>query len=208
VAVHGRHRERAATAVAGITLNRMRVLSICVGRPREAKSHGQTVLTSIVKSPVTGPVIVKTLNLEGDQQSDLAVHGGMNKAVYVYPSEHYAFWRAELPDVTLAWGAFGENLTTEGLLEDATYIGDRLRIGSAEFVVTVPRMPCYKLAMHFGRPDIVERFLRSGRSGFYLAVAEQGIIRGGDTVTRISRERDAPTVADVFHARRQRVVVP
>lgn len=186
----------------------MRVLSICVGRPREVQSHGQIVLTSIMKSPVTGPVIVKTLNLEGDQQSDLTVHGGANKAVYVYPSEHYAFWRDELPGVALPWGAFGENLTTEGLLEDTTHVGDRLRIGSAECVVTVPRMPCYKLAMHFDRPDIIKRFLRSGRSGFYLAVAEQGIIRAGDTVMRVSRESDAPTVAEAFHARQERSAAP
>jgi MOSC domain-containing protein YiiM len=186
----------------------MRVLSICVGLPREGQSHGHTVLTSILKAPVSGPMIVTTLNLEGDRQSDLTVHGGVKKAVYVYPSEHYAFWREELPGVALPWGAFGENLTTEGLLEDMTHVGDRLRIGSAEFVVTVPRMPCYKLAMHFDRPDIIKRFLRSGRSGFYLAVSEQGIIRAGDDVTRISRENDAPTVGEVFHARCERIAVP
>jgi MOSC domain-containing protein YiiM len=186
----------------------MRVLSICIGRPREVQSHGQTVLTSIVKSPVNGPVIVKTLNLDGDQQSDLTVHGGVKKAVYVYPSEHYAFWREELPGVALPWGAFGENLTTAGLLEDSTHAGDRLRIGSAEFVVTVPRMPCYKLAIHFNRPDIIKCFLRSGRSGFYLAVAEQGIIRAGDEITRISLASAAPTVAEAFDARRERIAAP
>jgi len=176
----------------------MRVVSINVGRPREVPFQGETILTSIFKSPVSGPVIVKSQNLEGDQQSDLTVHGGVAKAVYVYPSEHYAFWRAELPEAALEWGAFGENLTTEGLLEASTCIGDRLRVGSAEFVVTQPRMPCFKLGIRFNRPDIIKRFFQSGRSGFYLSVAQEGIIRAGDAVTLVSREDDAITVTDLL----------
>src|SRR5262245_49320367 len=136
----------------------MKLISVSVGRPREVQWQGETVLTSIFKAPVAGRVRVGRFNIAGDEQSDLEVHGGRDKAVYAYPSEHYAFWRGELPGVELPWGAFGENLTTEGLLEGDVHIGDRLRIGSAEFVVTEPRMPCYKLALRFGRPDLVKRF--------------------------------------------------
>jgi MOSC domain-containing protein YiiM len=181
----------------------MRIVSIHVGRPREVQFHGRPVLTSIFKSPVMGPVIVKTLNLEGDRQSDLTAHGGVNKAVYVYPSEHYAFWRAELPGVALEWGAFGENLTTDGLLEETTCVGDQLRIGSAEFVVTRPRMPCFKLGIRLDRPDIIKRFLQSGRSGFYLSVAQEGTIHTGDAVTLVSRDDEPITVTDVFTWRRE-----
>ena len=145
----------------------MRVVSLNVGLPREMEWHGRTVRTSIFKTPADRRLRVTTLNLEGDQQSDLSVHGGVAKAVYAYPSEHYEYWRRELPQADLPWGVFGENLTTEGLLEEDVRIGDRLRVGSAEFVVTQPRMPCFKLGIRFGRPDIVKRFLHSGRTGFY-----------------------------------------
>jgi len=153
-----------------------------VGLPREIQWQGKLVRTSIFKSPVSGDVRVSKLNLEGDQQSDLSVHGGVHKAVYAYPSEHYEFWREEVPGADLRWGAFGENLTTQGVLEEEVRIGDRLRIGSAEFIVTQPRMPCFKLGIRFGRPDIVKRFLRSGRSGFYLAVLEEGRITAGGSI--------------------------
>jgi MOSC domain-containing protein YiiM len=143
-------------------------------------------------------VPVRKLNLDGDQQSDLRVHGGVDKAVYVYPSEHYAFWRDELPGVDLRWGAFGENFTTEGALEDkAVHIGDRFRMGSAEFVVTQPRMPCFKLGIRFGRPDIIKRFLHSGRNGFYLSVAEEGEVAAGDTIELVASEENGVTVADI-----------
>src|SRR5437764_5732122 len=144
----------------------MQVISINVGLPREVAWRDQIVRTSIFKQPVSGRVQVDRLNIEGDRQSDLTVHGGIAKAVYVYPSEHYEFWRKELPDADLPWGAFGENLTTEGLLEDTVGIGDGLRVGTAEFAVTQPRMPCYKLAIRFDRADMLRRFLRSGRTGF------------------------------------------
>jgi MOSC domain-containing protein YiiM len=147
-------------------MSALKLLSVNVGMPREVDWHGRFVRTSIFKSPVLGSVRVATLNLEGDKQSDLTVHGGVHKAIYAYPSEHYLLWREELPDLDLPWGAFGENFTTEGLLEEAVHIGDRLRVGSAEFVVTQPRMPCFKLGIRFGRPEIVKRFLQSGRSGF------------------------------------------
>jgi MOSC domain-containing protein YiiM len=175
----------------------MKVVSINVGLPREVQWHGKTVLTSIFKAPVEGSVKVRRLNVDGDRQSDLEVHGGADKAVYVYPAEHYAFWRTELPGVDLPWGAFGENFTTEGLIEDAVHIGDRFKIGSAEFAATQPRMPCYKLAIRFGRPDIVKRFLRSGRTGFYLAVTREGEVTAGDGVASIARPELTISVADI-----------
>ena len=175
----------------------MKLVSINVGLPREVQWHGKTVLTSIFKAPVAGPIAVRRMNVEGDRQSDLEVHGGADKAVYVYPAEHYAFWRTELPGVDLSWGAFGENFTTEGLLEDAVHIGDRFKIGSAEFAVTQPRMPCYKLAIRFGRPDMVKRFLRSGRTGFYLAVTREGEVTAGVAVASIARHELAISVAEI-----------
>ena len=176
----------------------MKVLSLSVGLPREVKWRGQTVLTSIFKTPVDRRLRVTSLNLEGDQQADLTVHGGVDKAVYVYPSEHYDFWRRELPEMDLPWSMFGENLTTEGLLEDV-HIGDRFRIGSAEFVVTQPRLPCYKLGIRFGRPDILKRMLQSGRTGFYLAVTTEGELGPGDTIEPIERLSSGLTVADVVN---------
>jgi len=174
----------------------MQVISINVGLPREVEWRDQMIRTSIFKEPVAGRVRVVRLNIEGDQQSDLTVHGGAGKAVYVYPSEHYDFWRKELPNADLPWGAFGENLTTTGLSEDDVRIGDRFAIGSAEFVVTQPRMPCFKLTIRFGRADMIKRFYRSGRSGFYLAVAKEGEIESGDEISLLSRDEGAMTVAE------------
>lgn len=175
----------------------MKLVSISVGLPREVVWNDRVVLTSIYKAPVAGPVRVTRLNLDGDQQSDLSVHGGVDKAVYVYPSEHYEFWRKELPGMDLPFGFFGENFTTDGLDEKTTYIGDRFRIGSAEFVVTQPRMPCYKLGIRFGRPDIIKRFLRSGRSGFYLAVLTEGQVTAGDAIELFKRSDHDISVADI-----------
>lgn len=175
----------------------MKIVAISVARPREVEWRGRSIRTSIFKTPISGRVRVTHGNIEGDQQSDLSVHGGPDKAVYAYPVEHYPFWRSELPDAELNWGAFGENFTTEGLLEDEVWIGDRYRVGTAEFIVTQPRMPCYKLAVRFGRPDIVKRFLRSGRSGFYLAVEREGEVGPGDAIERLARDDRRLTVADV-----------
>jgi MOSC domain-containing protein YiiM len=174
----------------------MKVVSVNVGLPREVAWNGQTVLTSIFKEPVAGRVRVETLNLVGDQQSDPTVHGGPQKAVYVYPSEHYAFWREELPGVGLPWGSFGENLTVEGLAEDGVRIGDEITIGSAAFVVTQPRMPCLKLAIRFGRMDMVKRFLKSGRSGFYLSVSREGELCVGDPIALTPSQAPSITVAE------------
>jgi len=176
----------------------MKLLSVNVGLPRDVEWNGRTVRTSIFKAPVSGRVHVRKLNLDGDQQSDLTVHGGVDKAVYVYPSEHYAFWREELPSADLAWGAFGENFTTEGTLDDKTvHIGDRFRIGSAEFVVTQPRMPCFKLGIRFGRGDIIKRFLHSGRNGFYFSVAQEGQVAAGDIIELVASDENGVTVADI-----------
>jgi MOSC domain-containing protein YiiM len=175
----------------------MKLLSVNVGLPRDVTWGANTAQTSIFKSPVPGPARVRRLNIEGDQQSDLSVHGGVDKAVYAYPSEHYAFWRDELPGVDLPWGVFGENFTTKGLLEGSVRIGDRLRVGSAEFMVTQPRMPCFKLGIRFDRPDMVKRFQRSGRNGFYLAVVQEGEVTAGDAFEWIARDEHGVTVAEV-----------
>ncbi len=175
----------------------MKIVSVSVGRPREVQWKGDSVQTSIFKTPVSDRVHVARGNIDGDEQSDLSVHGGPEKAVYAYPIEHYDFWRRELPDTDLPWGSFGENLTTEGLLEDEVWIGDRYRVGTTELVVTQPRMPCYKLAIRFGRTDMVKRFLKSGRSGFYLSVDREGDLGAGDVIERLGRNDKRLTVADV-----------
>ena len=175
----------------------MKLLSVKVGLPREIEWKGKIVRTSIFKAPVPGRIRVAKLNVEGDQQSDLTVHGGIDKAVYAYPSEHYAFWRREFPGMDLPWGVFGENLTTEGLLEETLHIGDRLQVGSSEFVVTQPRMPCFKLGIRFNRPDMVKRFLQSGRSGFYFAVLKKGELAADDSIELVERDDHDVTVADV-----------
>jgi MOSC domain-containing protein YiiM len=159
--------------------------------------RGKAVTTSIWKAPVQGRIRVGRVNLAGDEQSDLTVHGGEDKAVYLYPSEHYRFWREEMPGMDFPWGAFGENFTTEGLLEGGIRIGDRLRIGTADFTVTQPRMPCFKLGIRFGRPDMVKRFLRSGRTGFYVSVLREGEVGAGDAITLTAQEEHAPTVTEI-----------
>jgi MOSC domain-containing protein YiiM len=176
----------------------MKVLQVNVGQPRQAPYRGKLVWTAIYKEPVDGPVRVGELNLEGDKQADLRVHGGYFKAVYVYPSEHYPFWRAEYPGIDIPYGMFGENLTTEGILETEAMIGDRYRIGSAEFIVTQPRVPCFKLGIRFGRFDILKRFARSGRSGFYLAIDKQGNIAAGDRIELLSREPQTASISTIF----------
>src|SRR6267154_2664921 len=146
----------------------MKIVQINVGVPRLVIRNGEPVSTGIFKEPVTGRVALRTLNLDGDRQADLSVHGGPTKAVYVYPSEHYDYWKNELPDMNLPWGMFGENFTTTGLFEDQLKIGDKFHVGSAVVTVTEPRMPCFKLGIKFGRTDILRRFLQSERTGFYL----------------------------------------
>src|SRR5262245_56260290 len=176
----------------------MHVVSLNVGGPREVEWRGRLVRTSIWKGPVQGAVRVTSLNLEGDAQSDLSVHGGPNKAVYAYPAEHYDYWRRELNLETLPWSAFGENLTTSGVLESDLAIGDRIRVGSVELMVTQPRLPCFKLGIRFGRDDMVKRFLHSGRSGFYFAVVREGAITASDHLEIAARDARGVTVSDMI----------
>src|SRR5215510_11084883 len=143
-----------------------------------------------------GPVAVHQRGLTGDMQADLRVHGGLQKAVYVYASEHYEFWRGQLPGTELPPGSFGENLTIAGLLEADVNVGDRLQIGTAVFQVTQPRTPCFKLALKFGRPDMIDRFLASGRSGFYLSVVTEGIVKAASPVQHAGGAERGPSISD------------
>lgn len=176
----------------------MKIVSVNVGRPREIDWKGKTIRTSIFKEPVQGRVRLEALNFVGDEQADLSVHGGPQKAVYGYASEHYDFWQQQLPGVHLPWGVFGENLTTEGLLEEEINIGNRYQLGSAVVMVTQPRIPCYKLGIRFGRDDIVKRFLKSGRPGFYFSVIQEGEVGAGDALELVYREAADVTVADIL----------
>ena len=175
----------------------MKLVSLNVARPRLVVYNGKTINTGIFKQPVSGPVPLRTLNLDGDRQADLSVHGGPYKAVYAYPSEHYHFWRQELPGVELPWGMFGENFTTLGLAEEHLHVGDRLQIGSAIVMVRQPRNPCYKLAVKFQREDILERFLLSGHSGFYFSVEQVGSVAVDDDFQLFSRNEDGITISEM-----------
>jgi MOSC domain-containing protein YiiM len=179
-------------------MSEARVISVNVGQPREVKFRDGAVLTGIFKQPVAGRVTVNELNLAGDRQADLTVHGGRDKAVYCYPVEHYQYWAAELPSTDLLYGMFGENLTTAGLAETSVYIRDRYRIGSAIFQVTQPRTPCYKLGIKFGRADMVERFWSSGRSGFYFSVIAEGELGAGDLIERVAVGPGQVSIAEVL----------
>ncbi len=175
----------------------MKIISVNVGLPREVAWKGISVSTGIFKEPVSGSIPVRRLNLDGDRQADLTVHGGPYKAVYGYPSEHYPYWRGELPQQDLPWGVFGENLTTEGLDEASLFIGDRLKIGSAVLQVAQPRLPCYKLTIRFDRDDMIKRFLHSRRSGFYFSVVEEGEVQAGSVIEIVSRDPNQISVADI-----------
>lgn len=171
------------------------IISLNVGLPRNMTYGGRNILTGICKMPVAGRIKVRTLGLQGDGQADLTVHCGPAKAVYAYPSEHYGYWQLAF---NLSYGMFGENLTTKGLLEDSVHIGDRFQAGTAEFAVTQPRFPCYKLGLRFGTMEMVKRFQESGKSGFYLAVEKEGEVEIGDSLTLLSRNTNNLTVAEVF----------
>ena len=175
----------------------MKLISLNVGRPRLVVSKGEPVSTGIFKEPVSGPVMLRTLNLDGDRQADLTVHGGISKAVYAYPLEHYEFWKSELPEMELPYGMFGENFTTTGLLESSVNVGDRFRVGEAELMITEPRLPCYKLGIKFGRTDIIRKFLQSRRTGLYFAVVKEGKVKAGDDIELLSRDANNITIADV-----------
>lgn len=175
----------------------MKLLSLNVGLPREAVWHGHTVTTGIFKEPVHGRIKLRRLNLDGDAQADLQVHGGKDKAVYCYQSQHYEFWKRELPGRDLPFGMFGENFTVDGPPEDAIHLGDRFAVGSAEVIVTQPRMPCYKLGLKFQTDDMVKRFLASGRTGFYLAVLREGELEVGGEMNVLGRDENAVPVSEI-----------
>jgi MOSC domain-containing protein YiiM len=172
------------------------VISVNVGLPREVVWKGRTVITGIFKEPVAGHVAISRLNLDGDRQADLTVHGGPDKAVYAYPAEHYSFWREQFPEMDLPWGMFGENLTIEGLNE-SIHIGDHFQVGTAHLMVTQPRLPCYKLGIKFRRDDILKRFLRSGLTGFYFRVLKEGEVAAGDPIRLLRSDEHQVKVSDI-----------
>lgn len=175
----------------------MRIVSLNTGLPREVTWHGRTVTTGIFKLPVADRIALRKLNLDGDRQADLTVHGGEHKAVYCYPLAHYDYWKKELPGRDFPLGIFGENFTTDGLDEDSVHLGDRFSAGSAEVVVTQPRMPCYKLGIRFQSDDMVKRFLDSGRTGFYLAVTREGEVGAGDEIRLLARDPNAVPISTI-----------
>ncbi len=175
----------------------MQLVSLNTGLPREVTWHGAVVTTGIYKQPVEGRVALRKLNLDGDRQADLTVHGGEFKAVYCYPLVHYDYWKRELPGRDLPMAMFGENFTIDGVLENSVYLGDRFSVGSAEVVVTQPRLPCYKLGIRFGSDDMVKRFLASGRTGFYVAVVREGEVGAGDTIEALARDPNAVPISEI-----------
>ena len=175
----------------------MKLISVNVGRPQLVMRNGEPVSTAIFKQPIEGRVALRTLNLDGDRQADLSVHGGPTKAVYVYPAEHYEYWRHEFPEMDLPFGMFGENFSVTGLSESNLNIGDQFRVGTATVMVSEPRLPCYKLGIRFGRTDIIKRFLVSERTGFYLAVLEEGDVGVGDEIQLVNRNEPSVSVNEV-----------
>ena len=168
-----------------------------MGLPRQVRFQGELVTTGIFKKPVQGSVRLRKLNLEGDKQADLKVHGGVDKAVYAYAGEHYDYWRQELPDMSLPWGMFGENFTTEGMFEESVNIGDQFKVGTANLIATQPRMPCYKLGVKFGSMDMIKRFLASGLTGVYFKVMKEGELEQGDEIKLIKKAENSVTVKDI-----------
>jgi len=175
----------------------LRLLSLNVGLPRQVRFQGELVTTGIFKKPVQGSVRLRKLNLEGDKQADLKVHGGVDKAVYAYAGEHYDYWRQELPDMSLPWGMFGENFTTEGMFEESVNIGDQFKVGTANLIATQPRMPCYKLGVKFGSMDMIKRFLASGLTGVYFKVMKEGELEQGDEIKLIKKDENSVTIKDI-----------
>ena len=175
----------------------MKIISLNTGLPREVKWHGTRVSTGIFKEPVHGWVALRKLNLDGDRQADLSVHGGVDKAVYCYPLTHYDYWKSELPGRDLPMGIFGENFTLDDFSEDSVHLGDRFSVGSTEVVVTQPRLPCYKLGIRFEADDMVKRFFRSGRTGFNVSVANEGEVGAGDEMRVISPDPNGVPVSAI-----------
>lgn len=175
----------------------MKLMSVNTGLPREVTWLGRRVTTGIFKEPVPNRVAVRKLNLDGDRQADLSVHGGAAKAVYCYPLVHYDYWKKELPERDLPIGIFGENFTLDSFSEKSVHLGDRFSVGSAEVIVTQPRLPCYKLGLRFEADDMVKRFLASGRTGFYLSVAKEGEVGAGDEMKVMSSDPNGVPVSEI-----------
>lgn len=174
-----------------------KILSVNVSYPKEVDYEGQKVTTGFFKEPIEGRVKLGTLNLDGDKQADLTVHGGPDKAVYAYPIEHYEFWRKVYPNMEMPNGMFGENFTTKGLMEIDINVGDIFEIGSSKVIATQPRMPCYKLGVKFGRMDVLKKFLASGRSGIYFKVLEEGEVGAGDPIIQIKKDTNRVGISDI-----------
>ncbi len=179
----------------------MKLLSVNVSQPKEVSYNGERIKTGIFKEPVSGRTMMRRLNLDGDGQGDPSVHGGVHKAVYVYPMEHYDYWRHELGRKDLTYGQFGENLTVEGLLEERVHIGDVFRVGEALVEVSQPRVPCFKLGIKMRNPRIVKPFLASERVGFYVRVLEEGEVGAGDAIERTKVGEGQMTVKEIVHLR-------
>jgi MOSC domain-containing protein YiiM len=200
----------------------MKLISVNIGRPRPVPHEGRVVSTGIFKEPVAGPVFLRRLNLDGDGQADLRVHGGADKAVYAYPFEHYAFWEQECRNdfknplslegeggrsskrAGFPYGQFGENFTITGWLEDAVCIGDEFQIGAARVQVTQPRPPCFKLGIRMNDDQFPARFAAANRTGFYLRVLQEGRISAGDAIERVAHDAGSLSVRDVFRLRHDR----
>ena len=182
--------------------SKMQVISVNVGQPSKVLWKSQIIETGIYKEAVEGRVAVRRLNINADRQADPEVHGGLDKAIYAYPAEHYPFWREQFPEMELPWGMFGENLTLTGLLEDTVHLC-HFQVGSAKLVVTQPRLPCFKLGIKFGRDDILKRFLMSGMTGFYFAVLEEGEVAAGDTISLLHQDEHLVQVADIVRLYRE-----
>ena len=180
----------------------MKLLSVNVSKPKPIQYGGKTIRTGIFKEPVSGTVMLREKNIDGDGQGDLRVHGGTYKAIYGYPFEHYAYWQQELRRDDLRYGQFGENLTVEGLLEAEVHIGDVFQIGSTvRLQITQPRVPCFKLAYKMGLPEFPKQFLESRRVGFYFRVLEEGEITAGDTIARIETAPEPMSVTEIVNLR-------
>lgn len=177
----------------------MSILSVNVSLPKVVEYGGEKVETGIFKEPVADRLMVRVLNLDGDRQADLRVHGGVDKAVYVYSIENYEYWKHELGRDDLTYGQFGENLTVEGMTDDAVRIGDVFRVGSATVQVAQPRLPCYKLAIKMENPKFPKLFLLSRRTGFYLRVLEEGDVGAGDEFELIERDGEPLTVEETVN---------
>ncbi len=176
----------------------MRVLSVNVSMPKEVPYKEKTITTGIFKEPVEGPVMLRSLNLEGDGQADLKGHGGVHKAVYVFSHEYFAHWKQELGRAEFPYGQFGENFTVEGMTDEMIYVGDVFRVGGTLVEVSQPRVPCFKLALRMEEPRFLKPFMARALVGYYLRVLEEGEVGAGDPVERVRTDPGGMTVTEMF----------